>query len=489
MNLSPIHEAKPPPVPAAQYHCGSLTYTKAGIFSLFTWLLWGDFCFSLMETVWPAVLPVTLKSLQAPNTVLSLVITTIPSAMNFLLNPIISTASDRFRSRFGRRIPFLLFATPFVSLLLILLGFSRELGTLIHQATTRFLPQFPVVTVTLILICLLVTGFRFFELFVNTVYWYLFNDVVPPPLMGRFLGFVRIIGALAGALFNFFIFRYAESHASMIFLGAAVLYGVSFLLMCWKVREGQYPPPDPISTKKGNPFEAIRTFFRECFSHSVFVFVFLATAFWMAGYCVIPFMIFYGTSVGLTFDEIGKVSGIGGLIGVLLMYPAGVMIDRFHPLRVMIVSQILLCLLTPLGLVYLFADFSHPVSLALYAASTGLSIPVVMIYLAASFPMLMRIFPHERFGQFCSANAMCSSAATIAGGALSGMLLDLLKRASPAGDFYYRYVPVWTAGFFILALLGLLAVFKKWKQLGGDASYRPPIADKFSEFYQQPSQS
>lgn len=27
------------------FRVGTLTYTKAGLFSLFAWLLWGDFCF------------------------------------------------------------------------------------------------------------------------------------------------------------------------------------------------------------------------------------------------------------------------------------------------------------------------------------------------------------------------------------------------------------------------------------------------------------
>jgi len=114
--------------PDPRYQCGRLIYTKAGLFTLFSWLLWGDFCFSLMETIWPNILPLMLKSKGTPNTILSLVITTIPSAMNFVMNPIISTASDRYRGRRGRRIPFLLGATPFITLFLILLGFSKQIG-------------------------------------------------------------------------------------------------------------------------------------------------------------------------------------------------------------------------------------------------------------------------------------------------------------------------------------------------------------------------
>jgi maltose/moltooligosaccharide transporter len=37
---------------ADRYRCGTLVYTKAGLFMLFSWMLWGDFCFSLMESIW-----------------------------------------------------------------------------------------------------------------------------------------------------------------------------------------------------------------------------------------------------------------------------------------------------------------------------------------------------------------------------------------------------------------------------------------------------
>lgn len=132
--MTPLTALPPNPAPVGKalvFRCGTLVYTRAGLFLLFTWLLWGDFCFSLMENIWPNLLPLMLKSQGASNAILALVITTIPSAMNFVLNPIISTASDRFRSRWGRRIPFLLFATPFVVGFLVLLGFAPDLARML----------------------------------------------------------------------------------------------------------------------------------------------------------------------------------------------------------------------------------------------------------------------------------------------------------------------------------------------------------------------
>jgi hypothetical protein len=57
-----------------KYHCGTLIYTKAGLAIIFAWLLWGDFCLTLMEAVVPSVLPLKLKSLGCSNWMMGLIL-------------------------------------------------------------------------------------------------------------------------------------------------------------------------------------------------------------------------------------------------------------------------------------------------------------------------------------------------------------------------------------------------------------------------------
>lgn len=469
----------------SRYRCGTLFYTKAGLFTLFTWLLWGDFCFSLMETIWPSILPLMLKHHDAPNMVLSLIITTIPSAMNFVLNPIISTASDRYRGSRGRRIPFLLFATPFITLFLVLLGFSKELAGIGHQIIVQAVPHITLAGVSIGLICFFLICFRFFELFVNTVYWYLFNDVVPTAFMGRFLGFFRVVGSLAGAFFNFFLFQYSESHTSWIFFGVAILYGVAFTLMCLNVKEGSYPDPEPISKERRPYFSYVSTFFRECFSHRIFRLVYGYNAIFAVANAINTFTIFMAFSIGLTMDDVGKIAGIAGIIAMLLMYPMGALVDRFHPLRIMIVAQLGFCIVVTIKLVFLFYDFPKDIAFWIYAGTAGIAIPINVASAAAALPMVMRVFPHDRFGQFCAANAMCGAFGTMVGGILAGGFLDTMKTFSREGDFYYRFIPVWSVIFMTLSLVATFLVFREWKRLGGDHAYRPPIDDRFSTFSQK----
>ncbi|MEI8247343.1 MAG: hypothetical protein WCI51_16035, partial [Lentisphaerota bacterium] len=223
------------------YRCGTLTYTKIGLTAVLAWLLWGDFCFTLMEAVVPSIVPLKLKGLGCPNWMMGVILSTVPGILHMTVCPYVSFKSDRFRSRWGRRIPFIVCTMPFLCISLAMLGWSDDISLLLQKYSPA-LTQFAPATLTVVLIGFFMIMFQFFNMFVSSVFWYLFNDVVPPQVIGRFVGILRIITMMATTLYNFFIFKYAESHMREIFLGAAVLYFVGFGIMCLMVKEGEYPP-------------------------------------------------------------------------------------------------------------------------------------------------------------------------------------------------------------------------------------------------------
>ena len=50
-----------------KFTVGTLFYSKAGLAMLFGWLLWGDFCFTLFETIGgPGILGLYLQSTHSP---------------------------------------------------------------------------------------------------------------------------------------------------------------------------------------------------------------------------------------------------------------------------------------------------------------------------------------------------------------------------------------------------------------------------------------
>ncbi|HEY3297069.1 MAG TPA: hypothetical protein VGK34_00300 [Armatimonadota bacterium] len=73
---------------STKYKIGTLEYTKRGLFFLAFWLLWGDFCFTLMETVVPTLLPLQLDHLHASNKLISLVDDNHPGYLELLRLPV-----------------------------------------------------------------------------------------------------------------------------------------------------------------------------------------------------------------------------------------------------------------------------------------------------------------------------------------------------------------------------------------------------------------
>ncbi len=230
--------------PRRIYRAGTLRYTLRELVAVFFWMLLGDFCFQLSMVVFASVLPLKLKGLGASNSVIGLIVGSIPSAMNMIVLPVVSYRSDRHRGRLGRRIPYLLWPTPLIALFLAVVGFSDSLGRWLYHFLTASV-HLSQATVLFWTIGLCVGLYQFFNSFVASVYYYLFNDVVPQELMGRFYGLFRVVSAGAAFIFNFCILGYAGVPAMQrwIFVGAGAMYLVAFGLMCWRVREGQYPPP------------------------------------------------------------------------------------------------------------------------------------------------------------------------------------------------------------------------------------------------------
>jgi MFS family permease len=390
----------------------------------------------------------------------------------------VSFRSDRYRSKWGRRIPFIIFTLPFLTLFLVLLGFSEQIGAWVHAIAFAQSGMFSAATVSIVIIGVFMVGFQFFNMFVGSVYWYLFNDVVPEHLIGRFLGLFRIVSGLAGIVFNQFILQYARTHMTEIFTGAAILYAVGFTFMCLRVKEGEYPPPPEYVGGKHGFIAGIKTFAVECFSLRFYWFMFGMTTFWTAAGCVGMFNLFFIENIGLTLGQFGHIAACTGVVSMLLTYPAGIIADRYHPLRVELFMMTVLVLMGPLNLVFLYLNMSPPTVYYYFFALSMITTPAGTLFYASQFPTEMRIFPKERFGQFCSAQAMIRSLGTILGGLIAGVVFDLLKWHYNGSNYAYRWVPAWSWLFQIVALICLVQVYRGWKHYGGLENYVPPLPEK-----------
>ena len=190
------------------HRIGNLVYTTRGLVALFAWLLWFDFCFTLMESVLGPIIQLRLlNELGMDANSYKFVLSTIPALLNFILNPIVSIKSDRYRSRFGRRIPFLLIGAPPVCACLALIGFGNEIAAWLQN--TMFQGA-TLVTVTIWTFSILMLLFTLFNMLLGTTFYYLFNDVVPQQHLVKFMGYFRAAGTVAGMVYSYWIFPYSN---------------------------------------------------------------------------------------------------------------------------------------------------------------------------------------------------------------------------------------------------------------------------------------
>ena len=270
-----------PPKPETTYKCGTLEYTKRGLMGVFVWLLWGDLVYHWMENIDSQIFPLLLGSMGASNLVIMLYSSTIQSALTVIICPIVSFKSDRYRSRWGRRIPFLAAATPFVGLFMVLTGYSVEIGEFL--ATGWFQQSgMTQLRITLIFMGFAVVCYQIFSLVISSIYYYLFNDVVPERFLGKFLALFRAVAAGGGSLFSFVFFPHILTHWKEMFIGFGLLYTAGFLAMCVMVKEGEYPPPPPVEKGKGSKLAPVKAYFKECFCHKFYWYFYITYALWFA---------------------------------------------------------------------------------------------------------------------------------------------------------------------------------------------------------------
>ena len=448
---------------SSQYQAGSLTYSKGGLVALSLWLLWGDFAFNFFESVFGRFMPIFLKNLNAPNTLIGIMMGSFAGLVNVLFLPSISRWCDDLRTPVGRRIPLLYAVAPLTVVTVIGVGFAPEMGEWIYGRLSGLLPD-PVTKGNFVLglLCVLVVSFHFFNMVLVNAYNWLIRDVVPLSVMSRFLAWFSIVGTVSATLFLWFVFPHLEDRRHEIFLAVGVFYTVAFTLMCLKVKEGKYPPPTPHAERPG----VIKTFvvyFRECLQIPLYRNFFLAALLVTAAMnCAGNFItLFARETLALDMGEMGHIFAWTSGISLLFFYPIGWLCDRFSPMHVALgaICAVVVGALAAYVLVSTATGFLvYSIAFSLPAVTWGLS------QRAAS----MKLFPAEKFGQFSSGLNVFGCGALIVGNFLIGVLMDLTKSN-------YRVAFLWTVAIAACAIPPMVSVVRDWKNRGGHDGYVPPM--------------
>jgi len=442
------------------WHAGSIVYTGAGLAILFGWLLLGDFAWQLKERSVTTTAQLVLKKFEASNFFSGLLIGSIPAAIGMILGPIVSVRSDRHRGRWGRRIPFLLVPLPFVVVSMAGLAFAPAIGGWLHAWLGVSSPGLgPCVLGTFAAFWCV---FEVFSTIANSVVGGLINDVVPQEVIGRFFGMFRMVSLIDGIIFNALIVKHAEEYFFWVFIGTGLFYGIGFTVMCLNVKEGEYPPPEPLDTAtRFGRWELLRVYFRECFTTPFYLWIFAGTILCVFSFQPInAFNVFYAKSLGMSMETYGQYVAVSYGISLVMAYFIGAMADRFHPLRLGIGSMILYVLVSAGG--FAWGVDAQGFGLAFLAHNI-----ISGFYYTAMASVGQRLYPKLKFAQY-------ASAAMLVQAGIGALLPPAVGAILDASGHHYRLTFLIGGLLGILGLSALLVVYRKFLQLGGTSLYQPP---------------
>ena len=271
--------------PPRFYTVGTLRYDRRRLVVLFFWLMWNDFSITLLEKI-GQLNGFLMKDHGATYTQMA-TLASIGSILTIWINPCVSTWSDRLRSRLrGRRRPFLLRRYSIFRLLhgrhSVHAGFILFRGSALsyrggtrrpfpHERTDAFHRKLRCWSRSCSMPSSRRSSVTFTGMWFPNPTW----DGSSPCQRSS-----RSSRAWFGASGSIGL-PYTH-HMKAVYVGTApVLAWPSTLISTWRIREGEYPPPDPHT--KGGVFAPVRAYFVECFNQPYYLWVFGACVLFQIG--------------------------------------------------------------------------------------------------------------------------------------------------------------------------------------------------------------
>jgi len=189
------------------------------------------------------------------------------------------------------------------------------------------------------------------------------------------------------------------------------------------------------------------------------------------------FIVFFNQSLGLSLEQIGHMNAVNGVMIAVCLLFAGSLVDRWHPVRIIMYSSIWAGLTAFNNLIWLAAiPPESRVMLWILLGGLCAAAPYSAVVQAAGVPREMILLPKEQYGQFSGAQGVVRAVGTMTGGALAGLFLDMVKRFYEKDSLFpYRYIYIWIGFFTCVGALYNYRVYRSWKRLGAEDGYRPPL--------------
>lgn len=389
---------------------------------------------------------VVLRHNGANDTIISLLISALPAVASIFVVPRIGYYSDHFRSRWGRRRPFLLATGLLGAVAMAGVAFAPAFAQAGHALLGGWSPGLKALNIAFF--CLCWTVFDCAAISTTALYNGLVNDVIPRGYVGRFFAIFRIVGLCVAIGFNTSVFALTDAYLREILLVIALVFGLAVPLMCVLTREQPLP---------AEPFPAAMP--RASWPRLEGDYLWKCGMFMLAGVTFGPFNTFsqsYAQNLGISLSELGSMTAAAYGISIATAFGVGWLADRFGALRLSATLMAMYFIIAACG--YLMVHDASTFR-GFYFAHVVLS----GAYFTAASSMPMELFASRDFVRLNASKDIMVAFAVILVSAVQGPTLDL------SGHDYALTIA--SAACFSLLCLGCMA------QLSGRAYSRPrPVA-------------
>lgn len=400
----------------------------------------GFFGISIIWALYNAYVPIFLKDFALSSFIIGIVMV-IDNIFAIIMLPYIGALSDRTRTRWGRRMPYIMIGAPSGALFFALIPIARRYENLALMMGTIILMNF------------------FMALFRSPVIA-LMPDITPSKFRSQANGIINFMGGL-GALFAYFggKFLYDINYALPFYVGAALMLIANILVILFikepeefKVKE----KTEKISFKEtfNQSFGELKENLKDVFASpekSLF-FMLLAIFLWFIAFNSLEtfFTSYAKFELGIKESTGAFLLGIFALGFMIFSIPAGFIGGRFGRKRTINVglTMIILVMLVALYLGLQAADGRMRVDFVVKAFAGlfllgGFGWGMVNVN---SLPMVVDMTTEEKVGGYTGLYYFFSMAANIFAPPLSGIAIDY---------FGYQSLLIFATIFFVLALIAV----------------------------------
>lgn len=358
----------------------------------------GFFAVSVIASLYDSYMPKFYEGFLQSSALIGLLMG-IDNILAWTVQPFVSSLSDRTKTRFGRRLPFILVGFPVAALLLFLLPLGREVGLWALMGI-------------MILLNLTLVSFR-------SPVIALMPDLTPQEQRSQANGLINLMGGVGFVVASQLGSRlYGVSPRYPFWLAAGICLVVVLIFARW-IREPKQPEPaDGEEPKPGALLPALASLLRR--PKQMGLLLFLAMALYTIGYQAVNtwFTLWGEQQLGIPVNVAHSKLTIVGAVFILAAVPAGFLGAKIGRRLTMALGAGIIALI--FGGIYLFANAGN---VTFFLAAFGLGWALVNIN---AYPLAVSLCGPSETGTYTGLYYLFTGLAGTVGPYLSGQLFDLV---------------------------------------------------------------